>query len=114
MGSAEYTRMSKSNQSIQRLLKAESEATAKIQAARANKANLLKKARDDAELEVRAKKETEFNDYKRSYEQDTGSYEQQLQKETQKTIQEIQQQVATNKSKVVELILKTIADVHIE
>merc|ERR1712000_651369 len=98
--------MSKGSGSIQRLLKAESEANAKIASARQNKQNLLKKARDDADLE--------FQDYKRNYELDTGSNEKRLQEETQKAIDDINRQVSANKQEVVDLILKTISEVHIE
>merc|ERR1711868_229841 len=78
---------------------------------------LLKKARDDADLEVQAykeRKEQEFQDYKRNYELDTGSNEKRLQEETQKAIDDINRQVSANKQEVVDLILKTISEVHIE
>merc|ERR1712137_625008 len=100
MGSVVRSVMASGTGSIQRLLKAEAEANAKVAAARQNKQNLLKKARDDADLEVQTykeKKESEFQDYKKSHEADTGSYEQTLQQQTQKTIEEINRQVSANK-----------------
>merc|ERR1712213_112809 len=88
--------------SIQRLLKAESEANAKVASARQNKQNLLKKARDDAELEVQ--------NYKQNHEADTGSYERQLAQQTNQSVAKINQEVAVSKEKVIDLILRTISE----
>merc|ERR1712217_90011 len=103
--------------SIQRLLKAESEANAEIAIARQNKNQLLKKARDDAELEVQSykdKKEREFQQYKKDQEDTTGSSEKVLQKKTAEAIATVNRQVSQNADKVIKLILDKVGDVQIE
>merc|ERR1712107_823811 len=117
MGSVVSSVMASGTGSIQRLLKAESEANAKVASARQNKQNLLKKARDDAELEVqnyKQKKEQEFQDYKRNHEADTVSYERQLAQQTNQSVAKTNQEVAVSKEKVIDLILRTISEVHVE
>jgi len=102
---------------IKQLLDAEQKAQEIVNTARKEKIALLKKAQDDAEREIneyRAQRQKEFENYERTHLAGTQGYQTQLAISTEEQIKILDVQLKKGGDKVIEMLLKTVQEVHID
>ncbi|RKP24216.1 H+-ATPase G subunit-domain-containing protein [Syncephalis pseudoplumigaleata] len=99
---------------VDRLLKAEAEATKIVQQARQYRIKRAKEARDEAEKEIEALKEQrkrELQEYEQQHAGDAVKEQERIAKETEVQIAEIRATFNKNRDAAVEHLLKTITSV---
>jgi len=102
---------------IKSLLAAEQEAQNVISRARADKAALLKSAREEGEKEVsqyRDQREAQFQDYCKKHLSSKDDFSNQLAAKTQKEIDEMNAAVGNKGNDVVQMLLAAVNDVYTE
>ncbi|CAO1633543.1 unnamed protein product [Parajaminaea phylloscopi] len=105
------------SQGIQTLLEAEKEAAKIVSKARTYRTQKLKDARSEAAKEIdelKAKKDGEYQKFKKEHEGTQSSTQTQVQQETEKELKDIQAHFDKQKDDVVQKLLDRVVDVTAE
>ncbi|GMT17406.1 hypothetical protein PFISCL1PPCAC_8703, partial [Pristionchus fissidentatus] len=111
------TEMASQSQGIQQLLAAEKRAAEKINEARKRKTARLKQAKKEAQDEVekyRAEREAVFKAYEDEHLGTKTDIDNQIRKETEAQLEEMETNVAANKQQVIDRLLDLVCDIKPE
>ncbi|CAK9291511.1 unnamed protein product [Gordionus sp. m RMFG-2023] len=109
--------MASNTASIQQLLNAEKKAADKVGEARKRKAIRLKQAKDEAQAEIeayRTEREGEFKDYEAQHLGSKEDVKKRILKETDETINQINEHLKNQKTKVVTKLISLVLDIKPE
>ncbi|XP_074654932.1 V-type proton ATPase subunit G 1-like [Tubulanus polymorphus] len=107
--------MASQSQGIQQLLAAEKRAAEKVAEARKRKARRLKQAKEEAQAEIEAyrqKREKEFRDKEEKTMGSKGNMQQTIDDAMARQLQDMNQNVASNKEKTVLRLIEIVADIE--
>ncbi|XP_044745421.1 V-type proton ATPase subunit G-like [Coccinella septempunctata] len=109
--------MASQTQGIQQLLVAEKRAAEKVSAARKRKLKRIKQAREEANHEINAyrqERERQFREFETKHLGSKGDIAQKIDKETDQRLEQMADDVANNRKKVVDELIGLVCDINPE